>query len=488
VLKPCYAEAFSNRGNVFRSLRRFDEALASYDDAIGLDPANAEALNNRANTLKDLKRFDDALESYAKAIEAEPRFFYAHSNMLFTLNYLEKVSVEARVAEARRFGANAARSTKGKFGSWNVDTASEKLRVGFVSGDFRNHPVGFFLESVLDNLDQSRLELFAYSSNDAADDLTLRLKDKFRSWKSLAGKFDAECARMIHADGVQVLIDLSGHTAFNRLLVFAFKPAPVQVAWLGYFATTGVAEMDYILGDPWVTPVGEEHHFCETIKRLPETYFCFTPPFDEVGVDTLPALQNGHVTFGCFNNFAKINDAVISLWARVLRAVDGSRLFLKAAQLDDVQTVLTTIDQFRALGVSSERLLFEGQTSRLDNFRAYNRVDIALDPFPYPGGTTSVEALWMGVPVITRKGECFVSHNGETIARNCGQADWIAGNEDEYIQKAVRFSSDLPALAELRLGLRGRILAAPLFDAPRFARHFEKALFEMWADYKDGRQ
>ena len=486
LLKPDYAEAFSNRGNVFRSLRRFEEALASYQKAILLEPRHAEALNNRANTFKDLKRFDEALASYEKAIEVEPRFFYAHSNLLFTLNYLEKVSVEARVLEAKRFGENAARSTKGRFHSWKPRAPTDTLRIGFVSGDFRNHPVGFFLESVLSNLDRSRLDLVAYSSNDAADDLTRRLKGQFTSYKSLAGKFDAECASLIHADGVQILIDLSGHTAFNRLLVFACKPAPVQVSWLGYFATTGVAEMDYILGDPHVTPVGEEHHFSEKIKRLPETYFCFTPPADEIDIDELPALKNGYVTFGCFNNFSKINDSVISLWAQILLAVEGSRLLLKAGQLEDPQTVRETLARFQALGVESGRLMFEGQTSRTDNFKAYNRVDIGLDPFPYPGGTTSVEALWMGVPVITKKGECFVSHNGETIAHNSGRADWIALDKTDYVRKAMHFSSDFQALAKIRSTLRRQVLRAPLFDAARFARHFEQAMFEIWADHEAG--
>lgn len=484
LLKPDYAEAYSNRANVYRSLRRFDEALASYDKAILLQPRHPEALNNRANTLKDLRRFDEALASYEKAIEAEPRFFYAHSNLLFTLNYLEKVSVDARVQEARRFGENATRETKGRLQSWKSAAPAGKLRIGFVSGDFRAHPVGYFLESVLSSLDQSRFDLMAYSSNDASDEVTLRLKEKFVSYKSLVGKFDAESARLIHADGVQILIDLSGHTAFNRLLVFAFKPAPVQVSWLGYFATTGVAEMDYILGDPWVTPVGEEHHFTEKIKRLPETYFCFTPPAREIDIDDLPALKNGYVTFGCFNNFSKINEAVICLWAQVLLAVEGSRLLLKAGQLDDARMVRETISHFATLGVAPERLMFEGQTSRLDYFKAYNKVDIALDPFPYPGGTTSVEGLWMGVPVITRKGHCFVSHNGEAIARNSGQSDWIAMDEHDYVRKAVLFSSDLPALATLRKGLRRQVLAAPLFDAARFARHFEQAMFELWAEYQ----
>jgi len=357
------------------------------------------------------------------------------------------------------------------------------MRIGFVSGDLRNHPVGYFLEGLLSKLDLSKFELVAYPTNPREDALTERIRSKFTLWRALYGMTNASAAKVIHDDGVHILIDLAGHTEHNRLPVFAFKPAPIQVSWLGYFATSGVQQMDYVLGDPHVTPVAEEHHFSERIWRLPETYLCFTPPALDMQVGALPALSNGYVTFGCFNNLTKMNDGVVSLWSRVLHAVDGSKLFLKTKQLEDPHVASRTIERFQAFGICADRLLLEGHTSRTDYFTSYNRVDLALDPFPYPGGTTSVEGLWMGVPVLAKRGNCFIAHNGETIAHNSGQTEWIAQDESDYLAKAIHFASDLKALGKLRAGLRKQVLASPLFDADRFARRFAEAMTDMWEDY-----
>ena len=340
---------------------------------------------------------------------------------------------------------------------------------------------------MLSHFDRTRFEICAYTTNSVEDKKTLIFKALFDSYKSLVGLSDEEAANLIHADGVQILIDLSGHTALNRLTVFAYKPAPVQASWLGYFASTGVKEIDYLIGDPYVTPPHEESHFCEIIKRLPETYFCFTPPDVDVQVKTLPAVNNGFITFGCFNNFTKVNETVISLWARILHSVEGSKIFMKTGQLKDPAVVAETIALFAKYGAPAERLLFEGESSLKEYFESYNKVDIALDPFPFPGGTTSAQALWMGVPVLTIKGNRFISHNGETIAHNSGQGEWIAENEDDYLAKAIRFASDIPALARLRSGLRTQVLASPLFDAQRFARNFETAMLEIWENYRQSR-
>ena len=484
VVKPDHVASYGNLGLTLKGLRRFDQALVCYDKAIILDPLFAEAHNSRAVALQDLKRFDEAMESFQDAIRCEPDYFHAHSNLLFTMNYVASLPVEARVEEARRFGASVARTAHRKFTSWLCPHQGGKLRIGFVSGDFCNHPVGYFLEGLLSKMDQEKFDLFAYSTIPLEDDLTQRLKRHVPVWRSLVDGNDAEAAQLVHGDGLHVLIDLAGHTAGNRLGVFAHRPAPVQASWLGYFATTGVAEMDFFIGDPHVAPVAEEAHFVERIMRLPETYFCFTPPQSEVRVGALPALANGFVTFGCFNNLAKLNAPVVSVWAQVLKAVEGSRLFLKSGQLGDPAIVQSTISLFTAAGVAPDRLLIEGPSNRTQYFEAFNRVDIALDPFPFPGGTTSVEGLWMGVPVITLRGDRFIAHNGETIAHNAGQAAWIARDEADYIGKAVSFSSDLTALAKLRMGLREQVLGAPLFASERFARHFEGLMVEMWNDYQ----
>ena len=483
LLNPLHAGAYSNRGVVLKEMRRFEEAVDCYDRAIIIRPDYAEAHSNRGVALQDLKRFEEAMVSFNKAILLDRKNFSAHSNLLFTMNYVDSLVVEARVDEAKRFGASVARNVSHKFKSWVYPINSQKLRIGFVSGDFRNHPVGYFLEGLFSKMDQTRFDLYAYTSLKFEDGLTQRLKNYVPVWRSICDLDDADAAALVHGDGPHILIDLSGHTANNRLGVFAYKPAPVQASWLGYFATTGVAEIDFFVGDPHVIARGEEEHFCERAIRLPETYFCFTPPLNAPDVRGLPAVENGFVTFGCFNNLAKLNARVVLLWARVLNVVHGSRLLLKAAQLGDPDIIQSTKEMFMAAGVGPERLMFDGPSNRYEYFDAFNRIDIALDPFPFPGGTTSVEGLWMGVPVITLRGDRFIAHNGETIAHNCGQANWIAEDEDDYVCKAAAFSSDLAALAKLRAGLRRQVLASPLFDAERFARHFESLMVEMWNDY-----
>jgi predicted O-linked N-acetylglucosamine transferase (SPINDLY family) len=487
-IRSDFAEAFNNRGSILHQTKRFYEALKSYEKSISIKPDFAQALHNRGFTLQNLNLFEEALGSYEAAINQNPDYFVAQSNRLYLMSYMQNLSASDRLEEARKFGSNVTRAARRKFTFWNNGTVSKKLRLGFISGDLRRHSVGLFLESVLSRLDQSKLHLIAYSNNSVEDTLTVRLKKYFRPYKSLDGLVDEEAANLIHDDEVQILIDLSGHTAFNRLPVFAYKAAPIQVSWLGYWATTGVKEIDYLIGDPYVTPLEEAQHFSEKIKRLPETYFCFTQPDIDVEVKDLPAKKNGYITFGCFNNFSKINKSVITLWSKVLLSIDRSRLFLKTEQLGDSSLIYETVGLFTSCGVSAERLHFEGQSNFREYLESYNKIDIALDPFPFPGGTTSAQALWMGVPVLTKKGNRFISHNGETIAHNSRQADWIADDDNDYLAKAIHFSSDIQALAKLRSGLRAQVLGSPLFDADRFARNFENAMFEIWEEYKSGMQ
>jgi predicted O-linked N-acetylglucosamine transferase (SPINDLY family) len=301
----------------------------------------------------------------------------------------------------------------------------------------------------------------------------------------LFGKSNEAAAQLIHSDAVHVLMDLSGHTAGTRLPVFAWKPAPLQVSWLGYFATTGVTEIDYFIADPWVLPETEEPYFTEKIWRLPETRLCFTPPDVNVEVSPLPALSNGYITLGCFNNLAKMNDDVVALWARILESIPDSRLLLKAGQLKESSALQNTINRFAAHGIDANRLILEGPESREQYLAAYHRVDIALDPFPYPGGTTSVEGLWMGVPILTLAGERFLSRQGVGILMNAGLPEWIATDTDDYFIRAISHAADLQRLSDLRGRLRPQILASPIFDAPRMARNFEAALRGMWQRWCD---
>jgi predicted O-linked N-acetylglucosamine transferase (SPINDLY family) len=265
--------------------------------------------------------------------------------------------------------------------------------------------------------------------------------------------------------------------------MFAWKPAPIQASWLGYMATTGVEAMDFTITDPWSVPEAHDSRFTEKIWRLPETSVCFTPPDAEVAVSALPALTNGYITFGCFNNLNKMNDDVVALWARILQAIPDSRLFLKAKQLKDDTVRQSVLERFAVHGIDAGRLILEGPALRSVYFSSYHTVDIALDPFPYSGTTTTVEALWMGLPVLSLAGEGYLARQGLSLLMNAGLPDWVAENADDYVARAVEQAGNLQRLAALRGRLRQQVLASPLFDAPRFARHLDAALRGMWVQW-----
>jgi len=484
-LKPDYAEAHSNLGNALNDLGQPDEAIRCHRRALELKPDFPGAHNNLGNALKDLGQLNEAVRCYRRALELKPDYPQAHSNLLFAMGFLQSYPEIVLKEEAQRYG-NLVASKSRPFSDWPnlIDTDPLRpLNVGLVSGDLRNHAVGFFVEGILAALARDRIKLFAYQTYAKTDRLTERLKGFIPRWMPVMGFADQKFAEQIRGDGIDILVDLSGHSAHNRLPVFAWKPAPVQVTWLGYFATTGVPGMNYILVDPWSVPPGEEKHFTEEVWRLPETRMCFTPPEVAVDVGPLPALASGHVTFGCFNQLAKLNESVLEAWARVLQAVPGARLFLKANQLNDAIVQEDLRARFAHRGIAGPRLIFGGFSSRADYLAAYHKVDIALDPFPYPGGTTTMDALWMGVPVLTLRGDRLLSRQGECLMMNAGLRDWIATDMNDYVSRAVRKIANLNALAQLRAGLRKQIQASPLLDAHRFAGHFEAALRAMWQSW-----
>ena len=370
------------------------------------------------------------------------------------------------------------------YSTWaNHPDTTRCLRIGFVSGDLRQHPVGNFLEAVLASLSSGmsgRLRLYAYSNSSQEDEVSERIKAHCHGWHSAVGQSDESLAQRIREDGIDILIDLSGHTAHNRLPLFAWKPAPVQATWLGYLATTGVSAIDYVIADAWTLPESEEVNFTEKVWRLPESYLCFTPPADSVDVGPLPAIHNGYITFGSFNNLTKMNDSVVALWSRILATIPDSRLYLKSPQLKEDSVQQSVVERFAGHGIDAGRLILEGPVPRTDYLKPFQRVDIALDPFPYPGITTSVENLWMGVPVLTLAGKSFLSRQGIGLLMNAGLPEWIAGDADDYVARAVSHASDVQALSSLRGELRQRVLASPIFDASRFSQHFEAALRGMW--------
>jgi len=423
--------------------------------------------------LTELNRLEEAELSFREALKFRPNHLAARSNLLFSLNYRSTLSPVDSLEEAKRYGQIVAQPIENQLSASSMRKARRPMRIGFVSGDLRQHPVGYFLENILKNINKKLMSLHAYVSDPGEDELTLRIKTCFDSWNSIASQNDERAAKTIHGHDLDVLIDLSGHSARNRLPLFAYKPAPIQCTWLGYFSTTGLAAIDYMIADPYVVPADEEEFYAEKVIRLPESYLCFTPPSYDINPGPLPAEQNGYITFGCFNNLSKLSDQVIGLWSQLLRERPTAKLFLKAKQLGDPYLVVQLQQAFASHGVNPDRIIIEGLTSRESYFKAYQRVDLGLDPFPWPGGTTTAEALWMAIPFVTMKGDRFSSRNGQTIAINAGLPDWVANNATDYLAKAMSFSDDRTGLARLRARLRSQVLSSPLFDAPRFARHFE---------------
>jgi protein O-GlcNAc transferase len=480
ALKPDYAEGHSNLGVALKELGRLEEAEASCRQAIALKPDFVEGHSNLGVVLQELGRLDEAEASCRQATTLNPDFPGVRSSLLFILNYVAGRDCAVRLEEARNYGLLVSAQAKERFTAWRCCKKPSRLRVGLVSGDLGNHPVGFFLESILAQLNPASIELRAYPTINRSDDLTDRIRPRFHSWKPLVGLSDEAAARLVHSDGVHILLDLAGHTAHNRLPLFAWKPAPVQATWLGYFATTGLAEMDYLLADEVGVPQTHREHFTETVWYLPDTRLCFSPPDIDLAVADLPALKTGHITFGCFQNRAKIGDEVLAVWGKILNALPCARLRLQSKQLGDQRVVKQFVQSLRHHGIDPTRVSLYGDMSRNSYLAAHAEVDMILDTFPFPGGTTSCEGLWMGVPTLTLLGDRLISRQGASLLMAAGLSEWIAASETDYVAKAIAIAGDLPKLAALRAGLRQQVLASPLLDASRFARHFEEALWGMW--------
>lgn len=483
---PSQIEFSAALGQAYQAEDDYLRAAACYRRVLAARPDAADILNNLGVVLKMLGETDEALACYRRAVELGLPNLQAHSNLLLTLSGDAACTPDEYLAEARRYGERAsARATP--FTSWRVERGEQEprpLRVGIVSGDLRSHPVGYFLESVLAASDPARIEWHAFVTKDREDAVTARLRRHLASWQSIAALDDRTAATLIHDTAPHVLVDLSGHTSNTRLPVFAWRPAPVQVAWLGYFASTGVREIDWLLADAVSVQPGEERFYSERVMRLPDTRLCFTAPGDdEAGpVAPLPALANGHVTFGCFQNLNKVNDAVLTSWARVLLAVPGARLRVQSRGAAAPETRAPLLARFAAAGIPVERVTIAEPGARAAYFAAHAEVDFILDTFPYPGGTTTCEALWMGVPTLTLAGQTLLARQGAQLLTAAGLPDWIATDVDDYIARAAGFCADLPRLAQLRSGLRAQVAQSPLMDAPRFAAALTAALYRAWRE------
>lgn len=479
ALRPDHAAAHRNLGGLLRDQGRLTEARASFQQALALDPGDAGAHANFANLLVDEGRADAAAESYQRALALQPHDMAAHSGLLMSQHYRTDISPAAHLAEALRFGERFdGLASRRDFP--NDRTPARRLRIGYVSGDFREHPVGYFLPNALEAHDRRAVQIFCYANDAKVDAVTERLKRATDGWRAIAGMADAEAAALIAQDEIDILVDLSGHTAKNRLRLFALRPAPVQASWLGYFGTTGLAAIDYLVMDATAVQPGEERWYREAIARLPHGRFCYAPPRDAPAVAPPPSRLRGHVTFGSFNNLAKLNAHVVRLWAEVLNAVPDARLVLKWRSLDDEGVRRRLADAFTAAGVAEGRLELRGFSPHLDMLAQYADIDIALDPLPFGGGLTSCEALWMGAPIVTLAGDRPAGRQTAAFLDSIGFGDGVARSLPEYVARAAALAADPVRLADMRAGARQRMARSPLCDGALFAPALEAAFRQMW--------
>ena len=475
-IEPGHAEAYARVGEILLRLQRAAEAEAHCRALLARDPGRVDAHHDLGTILQQQGRLAEAEASYRRAIALRPDHLESRTCLLFLLHYAATQAPEELFAQSQAYGALARARARQPWSAWTADPQARRLRVGLVSGDLRRHPVGYFLESVLACTDRERIEWIGYPTHAQADDLTDRLRKHAGGWNSLVGLNDEDAARRIHDDGVHVLIDLAGHTLHNRLPVFAWRPARVQVTWLGYFATTGLEQMDYLLADRIGLPERLHAQFTEKIHYLPDTRLCFTPPDAAPDPAPAPTLERGFITFGCFQAQPKITDEVLQAWGRILARVPRSRLRLQNEALGDAGVGRAMMARLASQGIDPVRVDMHGAFARAHYLAAYAQVDLLLDTFPYPGGTTTCEALWMGVPTVTLAGETMIGRQGASLLGAAGLGDWIAASRDEYVAQAVARAGDLARLASSRAHLREQVRASPLFDAPRFARNLEEAL------------
>jgi predicted O-linked N-acetylglucosamine transferase (SPINDLY family) len=484
-LRPDYAEAHNNMGLVYSDKGDIDRALASYRRALEHKEDLADAYNNLAGNLFNQGHLEEAADTFTKAIAHGPDISTFQSNYLLALNYRADLGPGQVFAEHQRLGGTYPAPTIKRYP--NTPEPQRKLRVGYVSPDFRFHSVAFFLEPILKAHDRSRVDIYCYADVARPDSMTGHLKELSNHWRNIRGKADQEVADQIQTDEIDILIDLAGHTGNNRLPVFARKPAPVQVTYLGYPNTTGLSTIDYRLTDLEADPIGQEAFHTEQLVRLPHGFLCYTPPPDAPEVATLPVLAAGHITFGSFNNLAKMTPKVIGLWARILKAVPESRLVIKNRSMKDGPTRERYLTLFRDADIGAEQLdLVAWIPEAAGHLGTYARVDIALDTFPYHGTTTTCEALWMGVPVVTLAGDRHAARVGVSLLTRVGLTELIAPSSEEYVQRAVELAGDTERLVQLRAGMRERVSNSPLCDVKSFTRALEGAYREMWREWCAG--
>jgi len=486
-INPNLIEAFNTMGNILAQQSRLEEAVEAYQNALRIYPDYVEALNNQGNVLKDLGKLDEALAAYRKGLQIKPDFSEVHSNVAYTILFHPDYDAKMIYQEHADWNHRHAKPLRKLIQPHTNDRNPERrLRIGYVSTDFREHVVGRNLLPLFVQHDRRSFEIISYSHVIKPDSFTEKFRGLSDRWRDISGIGDQETAQMIRRDGIDILVDLAMHMSGSRLLVFARKPAPVQATFMAYPGTTGLDAIDHRFTDPYLDPPDmSDAFYSEESVRLPDTFWCYDPLTSEPEINELPAQKAGYVTFGCLNNFCKINDGVLKLWAKTLHAVPQSRMLLLAPQSRMCQEIS---NKFQEQGIHPERLEFVNFQPRLNYLKVYHRIDVGLDTFPYNGHSTSLDSFWMGVPVVTLIGNTVVGRAGWSQLCNLDLKELGAQTPEEYIQIVAKLAGDLPRLAELRRTLRQRMEGSPLMDAKRFARNVEAAYRAMWRKWASGPQ
>ncbi|MCW8862051.1 MAG: tetratricopeptide repeat protein [Rhodospirillales bacterium] len=482
---PKDATSLSNLGAALQSLRKLAEAEQAYRECLSIDPDNAEAIANLGVLNFDMGMPRKAIEYYRRALKSAPDLIAVHSNLIQAMHYLPEITQQAIHDELSNWNARHAAPLWPKEPVQPRDpTPGRKLRVGFLSGGFRRHPVGFLAIAAIEALPKDLFEIVIYSNNALSDDLTERFKKSADLWRDISGMDDSSGIDLIREDSIDILIDLSGHGAGGRLLIVARSAAPVQVKWIGgQFNSTGMNAFDAFITDSTETPEGDERWYAERkIVRLPGDYVCYAPPSYVPGVSPLPAREKGFINFACFNNPAKINEDVADVWGKILTAVPGSRLALRGRAYEERPVREYFTKMFKDAGIDPDRVSFLGQAPHRELLESYGDIDISLDPFPYSGGLTTIESLWMGIPVVTLFGATFAGRHAATHLVNTGMAEWVAPDRDTYVSTAIEWARDIDRLAGLRGALREKVRTSPLCDSALFADNLGKALRNLWLD------
>jgi len=495
---PSNVAIIMNLANCFEQMGEPEMAIGFYDQAMKMKPDMALAMCGKATIFCShglSQEYIDLLEKGVELLHEEKgqigNLITHFSNYLFNIHYVPEMPRQKIFDQTKKWYEVFCSDieSKPRLSFENPPDKDKKLRIGMITQAVRRHPVTWMTISALKNINKEQFEVYLYSDNPIGkeDDVTEVYSEQCDHVTQIFGKTNEEVTKIVRADNIDVLIELTGHSeGGKRMYMAAARVAPVQVKWVGgLFDTTGVPQMDWIFGDKIEIPEGDEKWYTERVYRMPDDYIVYEPPYYIEGVKPLPAQKNGFVTFGNMNNLAKTNTYTIAVWSKILKAVPGSRLLMKVNKMDTPFAKHHVEQEFAKNGIGIDRLILEGGEPHKPFMETYHRIDIALDPHPYTGGLTTCEAMWMGVPVVTLPGETFAGRHAATHLYHGGLPDWIAKDEEDYINIAVKWANDLEGLAKLRAGLREQVAKSPLTDGPRFARNLEKALRHMWVDWCD---